>query len=170
MLCLPSHQASAELRQHTEMEARIRQLELECVFPINAGAHGIGGLAVTQMLQKLENSHQGQPPWRKARLASLGIKRFEIFVLVELAERVTQSGYQRALEESCAGDPRSFNRDLAYRHRMQAHVGPLHTGAAASNSPTVSPFHRGAIARLGGDGLAAACARSAGRISASGVA
>ena len=66
MFCLPSHQTCAELRQYTEVEAWIRQLEPERVFPVNAGAHGIGGLAVTQMLQKLENSHQGQSPWSKA--------------------------------------------------------------------------------------------------------
>jgi hypothetical protein len=53
VLCLASHQAWQELRQHIEVKTRIRQLEAERVFSIDAGAYGIGRLAITQMLQKL---------------------------------------------------------------------------------------------------------------------
>src|SRR5947209_3905191 len=106
MFGLPSHQPGAELRQHTEMEVGIRQLEPERIVPVNAGTHGIGGLTVTQMLEKLENSHQSQPPWRKSGLSTLGIKRLEVLILVEVAELVTQSRHQRAFGKGRTGDPR----------------------------------------------------------------
>jgi hypothetical protein len=66
MLRLACNKAGAELGQHAEMEARIGQLKPQRILPVNPAAHRIGGLPVTEVLQKLKHCDQSQTPWRKA--------------------------------------------------------------------------------------------------------
>ena len=111
MLRLPSDEASAELGEHAEVEAGIRQLEPERVFPVDAGAHRVSRLPVAEMLEELEHRDQRQPPRRQAGLASGGVKRGEVLVLVKGAELVAQPHDHRALGKGRAGNPRGLGRD-----------------------------------------------------------
>ena len=63
MLRPAGEEVGAELGQDAEMEAGVGQLEAERVFPVDAGAHRIGGLAVAEVLQELQDRDQGKPPW-----------------------------------------------------------------------------------------------------------
>jgi hypothetical protein len=55
-------EAGAELGEPAEVKAGVGQLEPERVFPVDAGAHGVGGLAVAEVLQELEHRHKRQSP------------------------------------------------------------------------------------------------------------
>jgi hypothetical protein len=70
------------------MEPRVGQLQPECILPIDPAAHSISGLAVGQVLKKLEDRDQRQSPRRKPRLAPGGIKLLEILILIQGAERL----------------------------------------------------------------------------------
>jgi len=48
-------EAGAELRQHTEVEPWVRQLEPKRILPVDPGTHGIGGLLVAEALEELEH-------------------------------------------------------------------------------------------------------------------
>src|SRR5215213_3044665 len=96
MLRLVRNKAGAELRQHAEVEARVRQLEPQRIFPVNPPAHRIGGLPVTEMLQELKHRNQRQTPGSQARLTADGIQRAEVRVLVNEGELITQPRYEGA--------------------------------------------------------------------------
>jgi hypothetical protein len=131
------HQAGAKLRQDTEVEPRVGQLEPERVFPINAGAHGVGGLTVAELFEKLQDRHQGQPPRCQARLAAARIQRAEIRVLVKISKLVAQSCRQRAFGKRGPGHPNRLVRDLAYWRRMQAHDRALQPDPDQTTPPAV---------------------------------
>ncbi len=78
------HAAGAELGEHAEVEPRVGQLEPERVLPVDPGAHRVGGLAVAEVLEELEDRHQREPPGRQRRLPAHGEERGEVGVLVRL--------------------------------------------------------------------------------------
>src|SRR5687767_7138877 len=59
---LPRAQAGAEIAQERDVEAGIGELEAEGVLPVEAGADGIGGLAVRFALGELQDGDERQPP------------------------------------------------------------------------------------------------------------
>src|SRR5215210_2779599 len=112
------------IREHAEVKARVGELEAEGVFPVDAGAHGVGGLPVTEGLEELEECHKSQPPRSQAGLTAGGVELAEALVLVEGAELVAQPRDQRALREGRAGHAHGVSRDRADRLRVQAHGSP----------------------------------------------
>src|SRR4051794_33732088 len=91
MLRPSGDQTGTELGQHAEVEARIGQFEAERVFPVNAAAHGISSLPVTEVFQELKRRDQSQPPWREAGLASGGIECAKVLILKQSSELVAQT-------------------------------------------------------------------------------
>src|SRR5438105_3163360 len=59
---LSAEQAGAKLAEDRGIKARVGQLQSEQVLPIDTTTHGFGGLAVRQVLDKLQNRHQCQSP------------------------------------------------------------------------------------------------------------
>src|SRR5205085_11872070 len=57
-----SEEAIAEFTQDRKVESRIRQLETQQILPVDARADRLRRLAIRQMLPKLPNRHQRQPP------------------------------------------------------------------------------------------------------------
>src|SRR3954468_12406366 len=106
------------------------QLEPERGLPVDAGAHGVGGLPVAEVLEELEDRDQRQPPRREAGLAANGVELAEIPVLVEGAELVAQPRDHVALGEGGAGDARGLDGDRTDRFRTQAHGSPPCSTAA----------------------------------------
>ena len=70
------HQATAEFTEDGGIKAGIGQLQGERVFPINAPAHGLGGLPVAEAFLKLKHRHQRQAPgglrWLTMRWIQIG--------------------------------------------------------------------------------------------------
>ncbi len=121
VLCPARHQAGAEIAQNTEVEPRIGQFEPKGVLPVDAGPHGIGRLPVTELLEKLQYSHQGQSPWREAGLTPTGIQCAEVRVLEKSGELLSKPHHQGAPGKCGLGNACRLGRDLAYGHRVQAH-------------------------------------------------
>ena len=84
------NETGTEFGEHAEMEAGIGQLEAERVLPVDAGAYGIGGLPITEVLEELEDRDQGQTPRCQGGLAPGGVEVAEVLVFVERAELVAQ--------------------------------------------------------------------------------
>jgi len=81
-------QAGAELAEHGVVEAGIGQFQGEGVFPVDAAADGVGGLAIGEALDVLEDGGQGQPRRRSSRLPAGGEQLSELVVAVEATELV----------------------------------------------------------------------------------
>src|SRR3954463_13649808 len=120
----PATRRGRDPGQGAEWNPRAGQLEPERVLPVDAGAHRVGGLAVAEVLEELEDRDQRQPPRREPGLAPGGIELAEVPVLVEGAELVAQPRDHGALGEGGAGDARGLGGDLADRFGMQAHGPP----------------------------------------------
>src|SRR5690242_11369511 len=65
-------QTSPEFAQNRGVKAGIGQFKTQQVFPIDATAYGFGGLAVGEVLDKLQDRYQSKPPRCLSRLASCG--------------------------------------------------------------------------------------------------
>jgi hypothetical protein len=55
-------EAGAELAEDREVEAGVVQLQAQEVLPVDAGADGVGGLAIGEPLGVLEGRDQRQSP------------------------------------------------------------------------------------------------------------
>lgn len=121
VLRLAGNAARTEFGEHAEVETGVGKLKSKRALPVDAGAHGVGGLPIAEALEELDDCDQGQSPWGQGRLASVGVERAEILVAVQGAELVAQSHGDGAFGKSGAGDTRSFSGNLADRIRMEAH-------------------------------------------------
>ena len=70
MLGLPGDQPGAELAQDGMVEAGIGEFQPQDIFPINAAADGIRGLAIGEAFGKLEDCGQRQARGRFCGLAA----------------------------------------------------------------------------------------------------
>jgi hypothetical protein len=114
-------QPVAELRQHAEVKSRICQLQPQRVLPVDARAHCIGRLAIAQVLQELEDGHQGQPPGRQTWLSSTGVERGEVFIAVQLGEPVAQARDRRTARKRRSGHTFGLGGDGFYLAGLQTH-------------------------------------------------
>ena len=121
MLGLAGDKPLAELGKSAEVKAGIGQFEPERRRPVDPGAHRIRGLAVAQMLEKLEHRDQRQSPRRQSRLAAHREEGREIGVALKRAELVTQLHDDRALRKGGAGHANGLSGDVADRLLMKAH-------------------------------------------------
>jgi hypothetical protein len=97
-------QAGAEFAEHRVVEAGIGQLQGQGALPVDTAAHGVGGLAVGQTLDVLEDGDQSQPCRRSGRLASGGEQLGELIVTVEATELVSDAEAESAFGEGGVGD------------------------------------------------------------------
>ena len=124
------------------MKAAVRQFEPECVLPVDAPAHGIGGLAVAQMFEKLKYRDQSQPPGRQAGLAATRVERLKVLVPVEVGKLVAQARDDGAEGKSSAGNAHGLGGNFANPGGVKAHAAKMHPIGPFGNSPTVSHLYR----------------------------
>ena len=62
-------QPSAELAQHCVVKARIGEGQAQRILPVDPAPHGVGRLAVGQILHELQHHGQREPAWCRRRLA-----------------------------------------------------------------------------------------------------
>ena len=97
---LMGEQAVAKIVQQGEVEARVRQVEAEGIFPIHTAADRIGRLAVGEPFDILHHHDERQAPGRHFHRAPLG--RIEIgkeLILIERAELGAQLHIEVAFGE-----------------------------------------------------------------------
>jgi hypothetical protein len=109
-------QVGAEFAQHGVVEAGVVQLQAEGVLPVDATMDGVGGLAIRQALDVLEDGGQGQPGGRGGRLAAGGKQAGELVVTVERSEFISDAEAEGALGEGGVGDAPGLFGD--YRVRL----------------------------------------------------
>ena len=97
-------QAGAELAEHGVIEAGIGQFQAQGVLPVDAAADGVGGLAIGEALDVLEDGGQGQPGGRSRGLAAGGEQIGELVVAVERSEFIGDAEAEGALGEGGVGD------------------------------------------------------------------
>src|SRR5262249_37963667 len=99
-----------------------RQFQAEGVFPIDAGADGLGRLPVGQVLDELKDGDQGEPPGGLGGSAAAGVEGGEVLVSEDGAQFVAQVEIGVAVGEGGASDPGGVIGDgdgqlSAQRHR-----------------------------------------------------
>jgi hypothetical protein len=86
------------------VEAGIVQFQAEGVLPVDATADGIGGLAVGESLDVLEDGSHGEPSRRGGRLSAGGEELGELVVVVEGSEFIGDAEAKVAFGEGGMGD------------------------------------------------------------------
>ena len=108
---LPYDEPGAALTQNGMVEARIGEVQAEDVFPINAAADGIRGLAIGETFGKLEDGSQCQARGRLCGLTARREERRELRVMVEGAETVGHLHVDVPARKRGPGNPLGFFRD-----------------------------------------------------------
>ena len=101
---LARDQAGAELAQDGVIEAGVGQFQAEGVLPVDAAADGVGGLAIGQALDVLEDRGQREPGGRRGRLTAGGEEVGELVVAVERSEFVGDPETEGPLGEGGVSD------------------------------------------------------------------
>jgi hypothetical protein len=101
---LTEDQAGAELAEHGVVEAGIGQFQTEGVLPVDAITDGVGGLAVGEAFNVLEDRSHGEPSGGADGLSAGGEQRGELVVAVERSEFLGDAEAERAFGEGSTGD------------------------------------------------------------------
>src|SRR5512135_3256641 len=70
------------------LPAGVGQFQSQGVFPVDAAADGVGGLAIGEALDVLEQGDEGEPGGRSGRMSAGGEEVGELVVVVERSEFV----------------------------------------------------------------------------------
>ena len=131
-----------ELRQHTEVEPRIIQLQPEAVLPVDPSPYRLAGLPIGQVAGKLQRCRQRQLPRRQPRPPTSRERRREPLVTEQLAQLVADPHSQCRPRERCTGHFRRQRRNLGQPTRPHRHHGlhllarpgrRIHAAATAMN-------------------------------------
>jgi hypothetical protein len=107
------------------MEARIRQLEAQCIFPIHAPPHRIGGLAIRQPFDILHHRHQGQAPRRDFHgTPATAVEIGKEVIVIERAELGTQVHIEIAFGKGSLDNGCRRLRHRWQRVRTPGHLSP----------------------------------------------
>src|SRR5207302_9692688 len=110
----PSEEAVATCTERGKGKARVRQVQAQEILPVEAGPDRLGGLAIGEVLPKLQDGHQGQAPGREARLADKRKQRGEVVVLKNGAESIPQAQVGITFRKGSTG-----HTGGVCRHRLQ---------------------------------------------------
>ena len=105
------------------MEARVRQLEPECVLPVDPCPDCLRRFPIAQVLEVLQHRHQSEAPGSETGLAALRVKSREVLVAVECGELVSQLGHYRSVGEGKGRDTGRLDGHLVNPQRLEAHGG-----------------------------------------------
>jgi hypothetical protein len=121
---LALNEAGAELAQDRGIKARIGQLEGEGIFPIDASAHSVGGLAVGQAFCELHHQHQRQPCGLFRWLSGMGKQASKLRIVIEGAKGITHLHEDVAFRKGGMSDTDSFFRNRRAKGRTHGHRTP----------------------------------------------
>ena len=88
-------QAGAELAQHRVVEARVGQCQAQRIFPVDPAPHGVGRLAVGEVLHELQHHSQREPARCRRRLTVAGEQRRKLAVPIHRTKRVSDTQAKR---------------------------------------------------------------------------
>ena len=140
----PRQQAVPKFAQHRKVESRIRQLETQQILPVDARADRLRRLAIRQMLPKLPNRHQRQPPRGQGWLAPRREQGGKVLVLKDGPEYITERERGMACGKGRMGHTGGFVRHRLDDVRVERHerrpsaawgTAPPISGAVLCHSP-----------------------------------
>ena len=100
ILRLMVQQALTKIGQSAGVKARIIQWQRERIFPIQPSPHHLGGLAVGEVFQRLQDGDQRQSPRRFCGSSPFGKQMSKVGMLIDRAERISQIHGQRSLRKT----------------------------------------------------------------------
>jgi len=111
------------LGEDREVETGVAQLQAEGLRPVDAGTDGLGGLAIREVLSKLQHGHQRKSPGCFSQAAAGSEHLGETRVIKDRTEFIAHADGQTALGDGSAGNSGGFsghgtNRVRAYGHRI----------------------------------------------------
>jgi hypothetical protein len=118
---LAREEPRAEGVEHGAVEADIGELQTEQVLPIAAPADRIGGLAIGQPCEELEDRHHREAPGALGRLATGGEEVGEVPIGGKPGELVAQLHGERARGEGGPRDAAGLLGDRGQRWRVVGH-------------------------------------------------
>jgi hypothetical protein len=122
------------------MKAGVGEVEREGVFPINGAAHGIGGLAVSQAFEELEDGHEQEAAGRVGRLTARGKQGGEGVIGEQHAQFIADSHDRRRGREHGAGNALGFVwNEIGYLW-MHAHGVLLMVPTSARSCSGARPY------------------------------
>src|SRR5438477_11641562 len=83
-------QTGAELGEDGVIKAGVSQFQAEKILHFQAAAYGVCGLTISQIVQKLDDGQQCEPPRGFSRLAMPGEQISKLFISVDGAKAVAQ--------------------------------------------------------------------------------
>src|SRR5215831_10142639 len=101
------------------IKAWISQLQTQGIFPIDAAAYGVSGLAIRKSLHILQHQDQCQPGGRGSRLAARGKQGGKLFIKVELAEGLDQTQTESTFRKDGTGYAPGFIGNAIGRLRLK---------------------------------------------------
>src|SRR5436309_7722148 len=101
-------QARAELGEHAMVKAGVSQFQAEKILHFQAAAYGICGLTISEIVQKLDDGHQCEPPRGFSRLAMRGEQISKLFISVNGAKGVAQLHQDMPMRKCRASDTSRF--------------------------------------------------------------
>src|SRR5262249_8070607 len=115
-------QAVPECTEHGKVEPRVRQLQTQQVLPVDAGADCLRRLAISEMLPKLHDGYQREPPWGQARVPPGGDEGSQVFVLKDGPQDIAERQIRMAFGKGGAGHAGGFFRDRRDEVRVERHA------------------------------------------------
>ena len=106
-------QAVPKFTQDRKVKPRIRQLETQQILPVDARADRLRRLAIGEVLPKLHDRHQRQPPRGQARLPPQRKQGSKVLVLKDRPEGIPEREIGMAFGKGRTGHTGGF-----FRHRL----------------------------------------------------
>ena len=119
----PGQKPIAQCTQDRKVEARVRQLETQEILPVDTGSDRLGSLAIGQVLAKLHERHEGQPPRGQPRVAPCRKQRGKVLALENGAELITQRQIGMAFGKGGMGHQSGVLGNRANGLKAQGHHG-----------------------------------------------
>jgi hypothetical protein len=136
----PSDQSAAKFAEDRGIEPGISELQAQHIFPVDAAAHGMRGLAIGEPFGELEDGHECQLPGGLCRLPVCGEERQKGVIRKQCVQFIGHAQVPVALGKRGAGDTDRFRGDR-FDRRWAKHGTPPWRGMQSSRC-------RGILARL----------------------
>ena len=119
-----AEQALAEVAQYSGIEPIGVEGQVQGILPLQVNLDRLGGLAVGQVLQRLEHQHQCDQHRRDRRATLFMVQVGEVLVVVVLVEQVADQLVGVIGGEMLLAPGSHFRRHGARRLGLQAHGAP----------------------------------------------
>lgn len=113
--CVPIDQPTSEFAEYGEVEAGVRQFQVQQVLEINTGTNLVGHPAISQVLCELYEGHESELTGGKRGLSPTRVELNEVLVGEERTELIPKSQVWIPFAKGSASDTSRFGGNLTDR-------------------------------------------------------